>query len=120
VSQVVRLTLDIDGNGSSDALTDGLLLIRYLFGFRGATLTNSAIGSGATRTTGVEIEAYIESGRPSFDIDGNGTVDALTDGLLVLRYMFGFRGATLTQGAVGTGATRTTPSAIETYIQTLV
>ncbi len=29
--------LDIDGDGKSDALTDGLLVIRHLFGFSGNT-----------------------------------------------------------------------------------
>ena len=28
----------------------------------------------------------------SFDIDGDGNKDALTDGLLVLRHLFGFSG----------------------------
>ena len=28
---------DIDGDGQSDPLTDGLLLLRYLFGFTGAS-----------------------------------------------------------------------------------
>ena len=36
----------------------------------------------------------------TLDIDGNGTLNALTDGLLVLRSQFGFSGATLTTGAV--------------------
>src|SRR4029453_11520225 len=31
-------TYDIDGNGSYDALTDGLLMLRYMFGLRGAGL----------------------------------------------------------------------------------
>ena len=30
--------LDIDGDGESKPLTDGLLLIRYLFGFSGDSL----------------------------------------------------------------------------------
>jgi hypothetical protein len=48
------------------------------------------------------------------DIDGNGTIDALSDGLLTLRYIFGFRGATLTQGAVDlSGCTICTDEAIE-------
>lgn len=34
------------------------------------------------------------------DIDANGVSDALTDGVLILRFMFGFRGPALTQGAV--------------------
>jgi hypothetical protein len=50
------------------------------------------------------------------DIDGNGVVDALTDTLLSLRYVFGFRGATLITGAVGNGCTRCTAPAIEAYL----
>ena len=54
------------------------------------------------------------------DIDGNGTADALTDGLLVIRYLFGLRGAALTQGAVGVGAQRTTATEIETFIRSIL
>ena len=50
------------------------------------------------------------------DIDGNGEVDPLTDGLLGLRYMFGFRGATLITGVVGGGCTRCSAPAIEAYL----
>ena len=39
-------TLDVDANGKTEPLTDGLLIIRHLFGFEGDTLTASAIGSG--------------------------------------------------------------------------
>ena len=35
----IPAVLDIDGNGATAALTDGLLVLRYLFGFTGATLT---------------------------------------------------------------------------------
>jgi phosphoheptose isomerase len=50
------------------------------------------------------------------DIDGNGVVAPLTDGLLVLRYLFGFRDGTLITGAVGAGCTRCTAPAIEGYL----
>jgi hypothetical protein len=53
------------------------------------------------------------------DIDGNGLIDALTDGLLVLRYLFGFNGATLTTGAVGDGCTRCDAATIQAYLGTL-
>ena len=43
------LKLDIDGDGESKPLTDGLLLIRYLFGFSGDSLISGAIGTGAER-----------------------------------------------------------------------
>ncbi len=53
-------------------------------------------------------------------MDGNGQVDALTDGLLLIRYMFGLRGNALIQGAVGSSAARNTAAAIETYIATQI
>ena len=56
--------LDIDGDGESKPLTDGLLLIRYLFGFSGDSLISGAIGSGAERDTADEVEAYIEERVP--------------------------------------------------------
>ena len=56
----------------------------------------------------------------TLDVDGNGAVGALTDGILVLRYMFGLRGQSLIQGAIGAGATRTTAAEIESYLSSLV
>ncbi len=50
------------------------------------------------------------------DIDGDGVVLPLTDGLLLLRYLFGFRDGTLVTGAVGPGCTRCTAGAIQAYI----
>jgi hypothetical protein len=111
---------DIDGNGTADALTDGLLTIRHLFGFSGATLTEGAVGDGCTRCGGTAIADQIESIRAQLDIDGNGITDALTDGLLVIRYLFGFRGDTLSNGAVGEGCSRCDAARIETYCATLM
>jgi hypothetical protein len=54
------------------------------------------------------------------DIDQNGQVDALTDGLMLLRYMFGLRGAALIQGALGPGAARNTSAPIEAYLATCI
>lgn len=51
--------LDVDGNGSYGALTDGLLIIRYLLGLRGTALINGAIGVGPTRSSAATIEAYL-------------------------------------------------------------
>lgn len=54
--------LDIDGNGSVEALTDGLLLLRYSFGFRGLTLVQGAVDLvSCTRCSANEIEAYLGS-----------------------------------------------------------
>lgn len=42
-----------------------------------------------------------------YDVDGDGEVKALTDGLLVIRHQFGFTGASVINGALGQGAVRT-------------
>jgi hypothetical protein len=100
------IVLDIDGNGVIGALTDGLLVLRYLFGFSGAALASAATGSGCMRCDGASLKAYLDGLPPgTLNIDSNPMTDALTDGLLTLRYLFGFTGATLTTGAVGAGCT---------------
>ena len=45
-------------------ITDGLLLIRYLFGFSRDSLISDAIGDGAERVTAEEVEAYIKERVP--------------------------------------------------------
>ena len=64
-STVAGLELDIDGDYESKPLTDGLLLIRYLFGFSGDSLVSGAIGSDATRDTPEAVDAYIEERVPA-------------------------------------------------------
>ncbi len=114
-------SLDVDGNGTAAALEDGLLTIRYEFGFRGATLITGAVGTGCTRCTAAAIETYLAQCEAAkiTDIDGNNAIAALEDGLLTVRYEFGFTGATLITGAVGTGCTRCTAAAIEAYLGSL-
>ena len=53
----------------------------------------------------------------ALDVDGNGETEALTDGILVTRFLFGFSGQTLTQGAVGQGASRSSPDAIASHLE---
>ena len=40
----------------------------------------------------------------NWDMDNDGALDALTDGLLMLRYTFNLRGDSLTAGAISTGS----------------
>lgn len=110
---------DIDDNGAYDALTDGMLTMRYEFGFRDSTLIDGAVAPDANRSTATEIEAYLAAAsiEGMLDIDGNGTDNALTDGLLIMRYLFEFRGDTLIDGAVAPDATRTTAEEIEGFIE---
>ena len=48
-----------------DALTDGLLTLRYLFGLQGDTLINGVVAGDATRKTAEEIEAHLETLMPA-------------------------------------------------------
>jgi hypothetical protein len=113
-------SLDIDGNENYDALTDGLLLLRGMFGLDGSALVTGTIASDAAYTESVDIEARIATLGDLADIDGNGQIDALTDGLLTLRYLFGLEGDTLIAGVVASDATRTTAVDIEAHLKTLM
>lgn len=113
-------TLDVDGNGEAEALTDGLIIIRRMFGFSGAVLIDRAIADDAVLTTAEAIVARVQQMESVLDVDGDGKVEALTDGLLIIRYLFGFRGNVLVANAIGSGATRTTASQIEEYLAALV
>lgn len=62
--QDMQPLLDIDGNGQTSVMTDGLLLVRYLFGFRGSSLIEDVVGPGATRHTSDAIEAALQALRP--------------------------------------------------------
>jgi hypothetical protein len=73
-----------------------------------------------TRCDAVAIEAHIDQIQEGLDVDGNGLTDALTDELLIIRYLFGFSGTALTGGAVGDGYTRCTAGEIGAYCATLV
>jgi len=112
--------LDIDGNGEYDALTDGLLLLRGMFGLTDTALINGALASDATYTTGAEIASGIAGLGDSIDIDGNGTADALTDGLVILRYLFGLRDDVLISGVVASNATLSDATDISAKIESLM
>ena len=113
-------SLDIDGNSKYDALTDGLLLLRGMFGLSGDALVSGTVASDATYTVSSDIEARIQLLGDFIDIDGNGKVDALTDGLLCLRYLFGLEGDALISGVVATDATRTDANEIEAYLASMM
>lgn len=109
---------DVDQDGSVEALSDGIIVLRYLFGLRGESLVSGAVVGNASAA---EIEARMAAlGVAGLtDVDGDGQFDALTDGLLILRATFGFAGAALTNGAVSPQATRTA-EAIATHARRLV
>ena len=90
-----------------------------MFGLTGDALIGGAVASDAVYTTSADIEARIAMLGTLADIDGNSRVDALTDGLLALRYLFGLRGDALITGVIASDATRTTSAEIEVHIGSL-
>lgn len=90
-----------------------------LFGLTGSSLTSGVIGTMPMRSTPTEIVQFLDSIEPALDVDGNSQVDALTDGLTLIRYLSGMREPALTTGAIGENATRT-GAQIETHIQSLM
>jgi hypothetical protein len=110
------LALDIDGDGTTQPLTDGLLLLRRLFSFTGTTLTTGAVDDDCTRCDAAAIEPYIAGLGLVLDIDGDLSIQPLTDGLLALRFLFSFTGTNLTTGAVGDDCARCDALSIEPYL----
>jgi len=106
---------DVDLNDSLDALTDGLIFLRYTFGFRGSDLTAGAISNNSPLDY-IGIEQRLASIGLRGDIDDDEKIDALTDGLLLLRYLFGLRGDSLISDVTSPDASRTSAADIEAYI----
>jgi hypothetical protein len=93
------------------------LILRYLFDPTGAWNVNDALGSEATRTSRQDIKAFLDGSRTTaLDVDGNGTADALSDGILILRYLFDPPGQWNVADALGAGAIRTTRETIKAYL----
>jgi LasA protease len=90
-----RCAFDIDGNGAADPNTDGLLLLRYLHGFRGNSLISGAIGAGAARSTGDAVASFIAS--RDYDLNVDNRTTAATDGILFHRLLRGYTGFALTR-----------------------
>jgi len=110
--------LDIDLNGRLDALTDGVMVLRHMLGFSGTAVTSGAADPGGRRTDPLDISAYLTSIHSSLDIDLNGQVDALSDGMLIIRYAFGFEGHDLIEPMVLNGQ-RTDSAAIAQYLDSM-
>lgn len=90
VSSSGGLLLDIDEIGPIDGPSDGLLILRYRLGCRPSP-DRRLIGKDTEVVTATAISDYLSDIEPLLDIDGDGTVDPRTDGLLISRYLRGLR-----------------------------
>ena len=115
-------TLDIDANTTGaryNGTTDGLLILRHLLGLSTTSATTNALSSSATLVNPVAVSARLAAIAPALDIDADGQRYPHTDGLLVLRYLLGLRGAALTADISAVGAQRTSAPDIEAYLKML-
>lgn len=109
---------DTDADGNFDALSDALMFLRFAFGITDADfLTQGSISASSPLTVLQVAENARFINRSIGDIDGDGVTDALTDGIMLLRYAFDMRGEALIEGGIADGATRTTPEEIIAYIE---
>jgi len=108
-------TWDFDGNGDADALTDGLIMLRHSFGLRGEPMVNNAMAPNSLMTVS-QVEERMSGAAKIADVDNDGDVDALTDGLLLLRHLFAVDDESLTHGAIGLKASRKTNAAIKKHL----
>jgi hypothetical protein len=94
-----QCALDVDGNGQVRASTDGVLILRRMFGFSGASIS-AGVADTCARRSGAALETYIDA-HAMMDVDASAgavPVGAMTDGLLILRAMLGLTGSAVTNG----------------------
>jgi hypothetical protein len=106
---------DIDKNGSADALTDGLIILRHLFDVSGNDLIDGVVASDSPLKL-QEIQDSLNETIAISDVDKSGHVDALTDGLMIMRYLFDVRGSELVQSVVHYAAKRKDHADIFSYL----
>ena len=114
-------SLDVDDNGEvNDA--DAQLIIRHLFGIRGPALTNSLVDIvNGQRIDPQAIQDYLAPLTTTMlDPDANGLATALTDGLLIDRFIQGLTGQDLINGVVDPTGQRTDAAEIITFLSQFV
>ena len=115
ITSTLGPSLDVDLNGSFDASTDGVLLMRYLLGFRGNSLITGALGANPLRASANDIEIYLAANLAAFNVGGNVGVSAAREGVVILRYLLNLPDNALTPG---TGVTQN-PAQIRALLDAL-
>lgn len=91
-AQTTAPEFDIDGDGVCNATIDATLTARFLFGLRGEALIAGLLPSnGGTTAQNVttKLNALVAPPVLVLDVNNDGRIDALNDGLLFLRHALG-------------------------------
>lgn len=115
VTDVAEATLDLDGDGNLNALSDGLIALGRMFGAPVQQLSGFAAG-GSPGADPAELELRLQDAEAGFfDVDGDGVQNALSDGLIILGRLFGAPASQLASFANPDGL-RTTPEDITSFL----
>jgi len=112
--RIPACVLDLDGDGVVNPMTDGVMWLRLMFGLSGDAVTANALPPMPPRPDWAAIAPWVSLA--PLDIDGDGVVDPLTDGLILMRALLGARDDGVVAKALGNGATRTSWSAVRDYL----
>jgi len=114
---VASCSLDVDGDGLSTPTIDGVILMRYLMGFKGASLTAGLTIPGP-RSNYQRIEEFLAA-PAMFDVFGRisvGAVPGTVDGLILGRVMAQQPDAGLLQGVAVPAGTATTAAQVRARV----
>ncbi|MEQ1593566.1 MAG: beta-propeller fold lactonase family protein [Casimicrobium sp.] len=92
--------LDVSGDTTISAASDGMLILRYMLGFHGTALTAGISGIAGGRSP-AQIEQNIAA--LNLDADGDGAAHSTTDGLLLVRALLHLTDNALIANARNTG-----------------
>jgi subtilisin family serine protease len=102
-----QVSLDVDGDGTARAETDGKQILRYLAGALGNESPNRSY-----------LDALKEATPSPLDVDGDGAFSPFVDGRLIYRYLMGLGAEDLISGLrFQAGATRTSPLDIVSFLR---
>ena len=88
VTNETTFSLDVDGNGTINAPNDGLIIFKYLLNSNANNLhTTIASDTPDGRKTTPQLKAYLDDAGTILDVDGNGTINAPNDGLIIFKYL---------------------------------
>jgi hypothetical protein len=111
-------SLDINGDGVVDAASEVAFVIRALLGYAVDPSFQEIIHACATATVSDAV-ARIDAARASlaWDLDGDGEVRGLSDGLMLLRLALGISGNAVLNGAANPAGTRKTYGDVAAHFQ---
>ncbi|MDF1720845.1 MAG: VWA domain-containing protein [Minwuia sp.] len=115
VTDVAEATLDLDGDGAQNALSDGLIALGRMFGAPVEQLSGFAV-PGSPGADPAELAVRLQEAESGFfDVDGDGVQNALSDGLIILGHLFGAPASQLA-GFANPDGLRTSPEDIGSFL----